>query len=107
MNSILKIICYKLRFLIYQNTDIQFIYYFLQSWEVQFFAATTLHMKITKQWDEVPKNEYPVLRERLLNSMKQSNIPKYVLSKLCQAVIYVSYNNLKKEHNSVFYTVCE
>lgn len=57
-----------------------------KSWEVQFFAASTLHAKISKQWDEVPKNEYSALQERLLNSIKQSNTPKFVLSKLCQAL---------------------
>lgn len=67
---------------------INYIWLILQSREVQFFAATTLHAKISKQWDEVPKNEYPVLRERLLSSITQSNTPKFVLSKLCQAVKY-------------------
>ncbi|XP_043263267.1 importin-13-like isoform X2 [Colletes gigas] len=57
-----------------------------KSWELQFFAATTLHIKISKQWDEVPKNEYSVLQERLLSIMKQPNTPKFVLSKLCQAL---------------------
>ncbi|XP_043259180.1 importin-13-like isoform X1 [Colletes gigas] len=57
-----------------------------KSWELQFFAATTLHTKISKQWDEVPKNEYPVLQERLLSIMKQPNMPKFVLSKLCQTL---------------------
>jgi len=60
----------------------------LQSYEVQFFAATTLHAKISKQWNEVPVAEYPVLRERLLNSVKRPNIPLCILTKLCQAVIY-------------------
>ncbi|XP_053989095.1 importin-13 [Hylaeus volcanicus] len=57
-----------------------------KAWEVQFFAATTLHIKISKQWDEVPSNEYPALQERLLNIMKQPNTPKFVLSKLCQTL---------------------
>ncbi|XP_076684634.1 importin-13-like protein cdm [Andrena cerasifolii] len=57
-----------------------------KSQEVQFFAATTLHTKISKQWGEVPKNEYPALRERLLNSIKHLNAPKFILSKLCQAL---------------------
>ncbi|KZC09222.1 PREDICTED: importin-13 [Dufourea novaeangliae] len=57
-----------------------------KSWEVQFFAASTLHSKISKHWNEVPKNEYPALQERLLNTIKQPNIPKFVLSKLCQAL---------------------
>ncbi|XP_078043776.1 importin-13-like protein cdm [Augochlora pura] len=57
-----------------------------KSWEVQFFAATTLHAKISKHWNEVPKNEYPALRDRLLNCIKQPSIPKFILSKLCQAL---------------------
>ncbi|XP_060830176.1 importin-13 [Bombus pascuorum] len=57
-----------------------------KSREAQFYAATTLHAKISKQWDEVPKSEYPVLQERLINFMKQPNMPKVVLSKLCQAL---------------------
>ncbi|XP_076652967.1 importin-13-like protein cdm [Halictus rubicundus] len=57
-----------------------------RSWEVQFFAATTLHTKISRHWDEVPKNEYFVLQDRLLNCIKQPNIPKFILSKLCQAL---------------------
>ncbi|XP_047351104.1 importin-13 [Vespa velutina] len=65
-----------------------------KSREVQFFAATTLHAKISKQWDEVPKNEYPVLRERLLSSITQSNTPKFVLSKLCQALAaFLAHSN--------------
>lgn len=65
---------------------------FYQSREAQFYAATTLHAKISKQWEEVPKSEYPALQERLINFMKQPNMPKVVLSKLCHAVIF--YLNL-------------
>lgn len=57
-----------------------------KSREVQFYAATTLHTKILKQFNEVPRNEFPALQERLINCMKQPNMPKIVLSKLCQAL---------------------
>lgn len=57
-----------------------------KSREAQFYAATTLHAKISKQWDELPNSEYPALQERLINFMKQPNMPKVVLSKLCQAL---------------------
>ncbi|KAL6430820.1 hypothetical protein ACFW04_006973 [Cataglyphis niger] len=57
-----------------------------KSFEVQFFAATTLHAKISKQWDEVPQIEYPMLRERLLNSVRGTNTPTFILAKLCQAL---------------------
>lgn len=62
---------------------------FLQSGEVQFFAATTLHTKIIKQWNEIPEHDYPMLRDYLVKSLKQPNIPKFVLLKLCQAVVFI------------------
>lgn len=72
----------------------------LQSYEVQFFAATTLHAKISKQWNEVPEAEYAVLKERLLNSVRRPNIPLCILIKLCQAVMYpfLYYLRERKEH---------
>ncbi|XP_015189015.1 PREDICTED: importin-13 [Polistes dominula] len=78
-----------------------------KSWEVQFFAATTLHAKISKQWEEVPKSEYPILQARLLNSIKQENTPKFVLIKLCQSLAafmaysYIEPENRNKEKNLV------
>lgn len=57
-----------------------------RSWEVQFFAATTLHAKITKQWSEVPVSDYNDLRNRILNLMKSSTTSKLVLARLCQAL---------------------
>lgn len=69
-----------------------------KSGEVQFFAATTLHAKISKQWDEVPENEYPILRERLLNSLRQTNTPKFVLTKLCQALAAFVANSYNAEN---------
>lgn len=78
-----------------------------KSWEVQFFAASTLHAKISKQWEEVPKSEYPILQERLLNSIKQVNTPKFVLTKLCQSLAafmafsYIEPENRNKEKNLV------
>lgn len=77
-----------------------------KSFEVQFFAATTLHAKISKQWDEVPQIEYPVLRERLLNSVRGVNTPTFVLTKLCQAlaafvVNVYSVENREKNNSSL------
>lgn len=73
-----------------------------KSWEVQFFAATTLHTKISRHWDEVPEEEYPVLRERLLNCIKQPNIPKFILSKLCQALAayLANVSGMENEENN-------
>ncbi|KAL0126350.1 hypothetical protein PUN28_005027 [Cardiocondyla obscurior] len=67
----------------------QFVWQLLdssKSYEVQFFAATTLHAKISKQWNEVPEAEYQVLKERLLNSVRRPNIPLCILIKLCQSL---------------------
>ncbi|XP_014469639.1 PREDICTED: importin-13 [Dinoponera quadriceps] len=74
-----------------------------KSGEVQFFAATTLHTKIIKQWDEVPENDYPMLRDYLVKSLKQPNTPKFVLLKLCQAFaafMVNSYNVAKVEEDT-------
>ncbi|XP_020295075.1 importin-13 isoform X2 [Pseudomyrmex gracilis] len=73
-----------------------------KGFEVQFFAATTLHTKISKHWNEVPENEYPVLKERLLNSVKRPNTPIFILTKLCQALaafVVNIYNTENKEKN--------
>ncbi|XP_063988232.1 importin-13 [Diachasmimorpha longicaudata] len=57
-----------------------------RSSEVQFFAATTLHAKISKQWNEVPVSDYIDLRNRILNLMKNTTTSKLVLTRLCQAL---------------------
>lgn len=58
----------------------------LQPSEVQFFAATTLHSKISKHWNEVPKTEYLGLQARILETLKNPGTSKLVLGRLCQAV---------------------
>ncbi|XP_012226434.1 importin-13 isoform X2 [Linepithema humile] len=66
-----------------------FVWHLLEpskSFEAQFFAATTLHTKISKQWNEVSEAEYSILKERLLNSVRRPNTPTCILTKLCQAL---------------------
>jgi hypothetical protein len=54
---------------------------------VQFFAATTLHMKVMKNWSEVPVEQYDDLKKRLLQVIiNYSSGPKIVLNRLCIAV---------------------
>ncbi|XP_011501749.1 PREDICTED: importin-13 [Ceratosolen solmsi marchali] len=57
-----------------------------KSGEVQFFAATTLYTKISKQWEEVPKSEYPGLRARILEVLECPGTSKIVLLRLCQVL---------------------
>ncbi|XP_058808570.1 importin-13 [Phymastichus coffea] len=57
-----------------------------KSAEIQFFAANTLHLKISKQWSEVPKTEYLALQAKILEVLKNSGTSKLVLEKLCQAL---------------------
>jgi len=64
---------------------------------VQFFAATTLHLKISKQWYEVPEVEYLQLREHLLANIRRPNIPIFILVKLCQAVKHILLYHVKQE----------
>ncbi|XP_051172123.1 importin-13 [Leptopilina boulardi] len=70
-----------------------------KSKEVQFFAANTLHSKISQQWTEVPCEEYLALQHRLLTVMKQLNASNLVLSKLCQALaaFLINLNKTKQE----------
>lgn len=59
----------------------------LQPSEVQFFAATTLHMKVMKNWSEVPIEHYNDLKKRLLQAIvNYATGPKIVLNRLCIAV---------------------
>ncbi|XP_073976588.1 importin-13-like protein cdm [Rhodnius prolixus] len=55
--------------------------------EAQFFAATTLHMKLMKQWSEVPQEQYENLKSKLLEVIIQYSAgPKIVLNRLCIAL---------------------
>ncbi|RZC40401.1 importin-13, partial [Asbolus verrucosus] len=52
--------------------------------EVQFFAATTLHTKLLKHWNEVPEDHYELLKKRILEAIINYAMgPKIVLNRLC------------------------
>ncbi|KAJ8931892.1 hypothetical protein NQ314_015161, partial [Rhamnusium bicolor] len=52
--------------------------------EVQFLAATTLHTKLMKHWNEVPEDHYEILKKRILESIVNYAMgPKIVLNRLC------------------------
>lgn len=54
---------------------------------MQFFAASTLHLKLVKYWPELPREQRPALREKLMSTiMTFSSGPKIVLSRLCIVV---------------------
>ncbi|XP_018575465.1 importin-13 [Anoplophora glabripennis] len=55
-----------------------------RSSEVQFFAATTLHTKLMKHWNEVPEDHYELLKKRILEAIINYAMgPKIVLNRLC------------------------
>ncbi|KAF2883130.1 hypothetical protein ILUMI_23047 [Ignelater luminosus] len=55
-----------------------------RSSEVQFFAATTLHTKLLKHWNEVPDDHYELLKKRILEAIVTYAMgPKLVLNRLC------------------------
>lgn len=60
---------------------------------MQFFAATTLHMKLMKYWNEVPEDHYELLKKRILEAIISYAMgPKIVLNRLCIAVsLFVFY----------------
>lgn len=62
-------------------------YFFLQSQEVQFFGAITLHSKLMKHWHEVPHGSRNELKQKILETIVQfASGPKLVLNRLCLAV---------------------
>ncbi|XP_041359281.1 importin-13-like [Gigantopelta aegis] len=51
--------------------------------EIQFFGASTLHVKISRFWHEVPPDQYESLKSRLMEKILQFvNGPKLVLTRL-------------------------
>lgn len=65
-------------------------YKFQQNFQVQFFAATTLHTKLMKYWNEVPEDHYEFLKKRILEAIISYAMgPKIVLNRLCIAVSFV------------------
>ncbi|XP_072940741.1 importin-13 [Epargyreus clarus] len=52
--------------------------------EVQFYAATTLHTKILRCWNEVPPESYEELKQKLLQAVVNYSMgPKIVTNRLC------------------------
>lgn len=55
--------------------------------EVQYFGANSLHVKISRYWNEVPAEQYDGLRNKLLQKIIEfGSGPKIVLTRLCVAV---------------------
>ena len=54
---------------------------------MQFFGAVTHHTKLLKNWNEVPKESYEELKQKLLEKIVTfANGPRIVLNRLCIAV---------------------
>ncbi|KPI98006.1 Importin-13 [Papilio xuthus] len=52
--------------------------------EIQFYAATTLHTKILRCWNEVPPESYEELKNKILQAVTSySQGPKIVTNRLC------------------------
>lgn len=61
--------------------------------EVQFFGASTLHMKISRHWSDLPTDQHENLREQLLTHILSfSSGPKMVLTRLCVSMASMALN---------------
>ncbi|XP_077580589.1 importin-13-like isoform X2 [Stigmatopora nigra] len=61
--------------------------------EVQFFGASTLHIKISSHWNDLPADQHENLRVQLLSHILHfSSGPKMVLTRLCVALASMSLN---------------
>lgn len=64
---------------------------------MQFFAATTLHTKLMKHWNEVPEDHYEPLKKRILEVIISYAMgPKIVLNRLCITVCSFNFNIVYK-----------
>ncbi|XP_050535319.1 importin-13 [Daktulosphaira vitifoliae] len=57
--------------------------------EVQFFGATTLHIKITKQWLQLKRTDYVLLRDKIMDTLIKyynSTGPSNITNKLCYSL---------------------
>lgn len=84
--------CYQLLSL----TESMQIYHFdvsSQLPEVQFFAASTLHVNISHHWSSLPTEQHESLRRQLLSHiLRFSSGPKMVLTRLCVALAAMALN---------------
>lgn len=54
---------------------------------MQYFGASSLQIKISRFWQEIPADDYAAFREKLIDAvMFYANGPKIVLTRLCLAV---------------------
>ncbi|KAM9845378.1 importin-13-like [Aulostomus maculatus] len=61
--------------------------------EVQFFGASTLHIKISRHWNDLHPDQHESLRMQLLSHILHfSSGPKMVLTRLCVALASVALN---------------
>ncbi|KAM4728316.1 importin-13-like [Anableps anableps] len=61
--------------------------------EVQFFGASTLHIKICRHWGDLPAEQHEDLRMQLLSHILCfSSGPKMVLTRLCVALAAMALN---------------
>lgn len=66
-----------------------------QTKNIQFFAASTLYMKIKMHWSEVAVENYETLKIQIIEAIVQHHKgEKSVLSKLCVSVSLSLYMNI-------------
>ncbi|XP_076054811.1 importin-13-like protein cdm isoform X2 [Oratosquilla oratoria] len=54
--------------------------------EVQFFAGNTVYMKVSRYWNELPREQYEPLRNKILSLIAQFNTSKVVLNRLIKSL---------------------
>ncbi|KAA0718898.1 Importin-13 [Triplophysa tibetana] len=63
--------------------------------EIQFFGASTLHVKISQHWSDLPSGQLDTLRSQLIAQVIQfASGPKMVLTRLCVALASLVFHIL-------------
>lgn len=66
-----------------------------KSLQVQYFGASSLHVKISRYWNEVPADQYESLRQQILEHIvTATNGPKLILTRLCVALSSLALHSM-------------
>ncbi|KAL1915458.1 uncharacterized protein VTP21DRAFT_6582 [Calcarisporiella thermophila] len=79
-----------------------------QSVNSRFFGAHTLQIKIARDWDTLPEEKIPWLREQILSWLLQlSDGPAVVTTKLCVAIVAYALHAVPRHWSNFIHDTCQ
>ncbi len=68
--------------------------------EVQFFGASTIAIKVSRFWHEVPAEQYNALRKRVMEMLTTYKGPHIVQTRLCVALASIMIQSIPEHWSS-------